>query len=155
MWLFGDHRFAIIVGMEGIDCDRAVDLSKYIDTSQYTIYQGVHARMTSQYFYASRKKKTKTSIAARSTVVENPNPGCWLTFCKEFAFLNHVMCFWVNVFVLFTSEQCYSLVVLLVCENFGWWHLNLRWIVTVTVVKHLHSTASWEIIHWHCLCKSK
>lgn len=68
--------FAFIVGMEGIDCDRAVDLSKYIDTSQYTIYQGVHARMTSQYFYASRKKKTKTSVAARNAVVENPNPGC-------------------------------------------------------------------------------
>lgn len=52
-------------GMGLTDCDRTIDLSEYIATNEYTVYTGTHAKMTSQYFYASRQK---------STVNDNPDP---------------------------------------------------------------------------------
>lgn len=68
--MFNCLNFIVLAdhGMEGIDCKRTVDISKYIDTSPYYVYQGVHSRMTSRYTYAKKKK------GAKSTVIENPNP---------------------------------------------------------------------------------
>jgi len=51
-------------GMAPIDyCKKAIDLNAYVDSSKYTIFDGVHVRMSSKYFINSF-----TNV----TVVENP-----------------------------------------------------------------------------------
>jgi hypothetical protein len=54
----------VLTGMSSVDyAKRAIDLKQHVDISKYTIYDGVHVRMSSKY-----RINSNTNV----TMIENP-----------------------------------------------------------------------------------
>lgn len=62
--------FWALPGMEEVDCSNVVDLSQYLDTSEFAVYDGVQGRLSSSYTYTPDGEVTEK---------DGGNLGFWIS----------------------------------------------------------------------------